>query len=44
MNKGMTDTVTARMRNERQSDHSTHASRIGGAVAATTAVGRWRAK
>ena len=40
MNNGMTDTVTPRMRNERQSDHSTHASRISGAMDATTAVGR----
>ncbi len=28
MNNGMTVTVTARIRNERQSDHSTHVSRI----------------
>ena len=40
MNTGTTATVTARMRNDLQSEMSTQASTITGATPATIAVGR----
>jgi hypothetical protein len=40
MNKGMTETVTARITKERQSAQRTQASKMSGAMAARTAVGR----